>query len=154
MYTILDIIDKIIEIEEKSLELYKMLQESPNISYRVKLAAGVFAREEERHIEVCENIKKEILDFEDISIDFDIYDTISKIIVEFRRGLTYSEADDVKQLLISALNFEQKNLALVIRIQGLLVRKKEDTETNSYKALTRIIQEEEEHIKLIETFLK
>ncbi len=153
MYTILDIIDKIIEIEEKSLELYKMLQKSPNISERVRLATGVFVREEERHIEVCEKIKREISDLEDIHIDFDIYDTISKVIIEFRRGLTYSEADDVKQLLISALKFEQKNLALVIRIQGLLVRKKEDTETNSYKALTRIIHEEEEHIEMIETFL-
>lgn len=154
MYTIIDIIDKIIEIEKKALGFYKMLQKNPNINERVRLAAGVFAREEGRHIEIYEGIKKDVSDFRDIQIDFDVYDSISKIVLEFRRSLVHSQADDVQKLLSGALDFEQKNLALVIRIQGLLVRKKEDAETNSYKALTRIIHEEEGHIKMIETFLR
>lgn len=153
MYTIIDVIDKIIDIEKKSLELYEMLKDSPNISGHVKLVAGTFIREETRHIETYNKIKKEIMNKDDIQLDFDVYDNISKIIIDFRKGLTYTEADDVKQLLMSALDFEEKNLALVIRIQGLLVKKKEDTETNSYKALSRIIKEEKKHIDMIKEFL-
>lgn len=153
MYTILDIIAKLIEIEKKSLELYKTLKESPDVNQRVKLAAGVFAREEERHIKIYENMKSELSKYEDISIDLDIYDSVSKVIIEFQRRLTLFEAKDVRELLVNALAFEQKKVALIISIQGLLVRKSEDAETNSYKALSRIIAEEEEHIKMIETFL-
>lgn len=153
MYTILDITAKLIEIEKKSLELYNALKESPNVNQRVKLAAGVFAREEERHIKIYEDIKNELTKHEDLTIDFDIYDSVSKIILEFRKGLTLYEVKEVRELLVNALVFGQKKIALIISIQGLLVRKKEDAETNSYKALTRIITEEEEHIKMIETFL-
>lgn len=153
MYTILDIIAKLIEIEKKSLELYNILKESPNVNQRVKLVAGVLAREEERHIRIYKEIKKDLSKYEDINIDFDIYDSVSKIILEFKKGLTLYEAKDVRELLVNALAFEQKKIALIISIQGLLVRKSEDTETNSYKALTRIITEEEEHIKMIEMFL-
>lgn len=153
MYTIIDVIDKIIEIEKKSIELYELLKNSPNVSEHVKLVAGIFIREEARHIKVYNEIKKEIADKDDILLGFHIYDNISKIIIDFRKGFTYSEANDVKELLKSALNFEEKNLALVIRIQGLLVEKKEDTETNSYKALTKIIHEEKKHIEMIKEFL-
>ncbi len=153
MYTIIDIIVKLIEIEKKSLELYRLLKNNSNVNQRVRLAAGVFAREEERHINIYEDIKNEISNFEDINIEFDIYDSVSKLILEFKRGLEVYEAQEVKELLINALAFEQKKIALIISIQGLLVRKMEDAQTNSYKALTRIIEEEEEHIKMIETFL-
>lgn len=154
MYTILDVIDRIIEIEEKSLEFYKMLKKSPNVAQRVKLTAGVFIREETRHIEIYENIKKDVENLDNIQIDFHIYDSVSKLISEFKKSLSYFETNDVKSLLNSALDFEQKNLALVIRIQGLIVTKKEDVENNSYKVLTRIIQEEEKHIELLKTFIK
>ncbi len=153
MYTIIDIIAKLIEIEKKSLELYRLLKNNSNVNQRVRLAAGVFAREEERHINIYENIKNDMSNFEDINIEFDIYDSVSKLILEFKRGLEVYEAQEVKELLINALAFEQKKIALIISIQGLLVRKMEDAQTNSYKALTRIIEEEEEHIKMIETFL-
>ncbi|WP_143474427.1 hypothetical protein [Proteiniborus sp. DW1] len=153
MYTILDIIAKLIEIDKESLELYKTLKESSNVNQRVKLAAGVFAREEERHIKVYEDLKNEMSKFEDITIDFDIYDSVSKIILEFKKGMTFYEVDEVKELLNNTLAFRKKKVALIISIQGLLVRKIEDTKTSSYKALTRIIAEEEEHIKMIETFL-
>lgn len=154
MYTIVDVIDKIIEVEEKSLEIFKMIQNSPNIDQRVKLAAGVFVREEARHIEIYEGIKKDVAGLEDIQIDFQVYDSISKSISEFKKSLIYFETNNVKSLLISVLDFEQKNLALVIRIQGLMVTKKEDVENNSYKTLTRIIHEEENHIKTLKVFLK
>lgn len=154
MYTIIDIIDKLIEIEKNLLGLYKLLQEDHNTNERVKLAAGVLAREEGRHIKIYEGIKKEVEDFKDIEIAFDIYDSVAKIILEFKRGLICSEVTDVKNLLACALDFEQRNIALIIRIQGLLVRKIEDTETNSYKALTKIAQEEEQHVKMLEVFFR
>lgn len=152
MYTIIDIIDKLIEIEKNLLGLYKQLQKDSNANERVKLAAGVLAREEGRHIKVYEGIKKEMSDSKDIEIEFDIYDSVSKIILEFKRGIICSEVTDVKKLLACALDFEQRNIALVIRIQGLLVRKIEDTQTNSYKALTKIAHEEEKHVEMIKVF--
>ncbi|MFA5524519.1 MAG: hypothetical protein WDA24_09180 [Tissierellales bacterium] len=154
MYTIVDIMDKLIEIEENLLNFYKQLQMDMKIEERVKLAAGVLAREERRHIITYKGIKKEISNFKDIEIDFDIYDSASKIILEFKRGLIYSEVSDVKKLLSCALDFEHRNIALIIRIQGLLVRSMEDTQTNSYKALTKIIHEEEQHVNMIKIFLR
>ena len=154
MYTVIDIIDKLIEIEKNLLKLYELLQKDSNTNERVKLAAGVLAREEGRHIQIYEGIKKEVADFKDIEIEFDIYDSVSKIIIEFKRGLVCSKVTDVKNLLACALDFEQRNIALIIRIQGLLVRKIEDTETNSYKALTKIAQEEEQHVKMLEVFFR
>lgn len=154
MYTVVDIIDKIIEIDEKSVELYKLLQRNLTISDHARLVAGVFIREEERHINTYKKIKEEISNIEEAQIDFDIYDTISKIISAFKNELIYKEVYEVREILIDALDFKQKHLALVVRIQGLLVRKSEDVESISYKVLTRIIDEEKRHVEIIEAFLR
>lgn len=153
MYTVIDILDKVVEIAEKSIERYRMFQKNLTMSEHARLVAGVFIREEERYINIYKKMKEETLDLEDIQIDFDIYDTISKLISAFKRDISYLEVNDVRQILMQTMDFKQRHLALVIRIQGLLVRTNEDMETNSYKILTRIINEEKEHIEILEAFL-
>lgn len=154
MYTVVDIIDKLIEVKRKSLSYYRMLNENSKIEPRVKFIANVFAREEERQITLFEEIKTESLNLEDIQIDFHIYDSITKVFVDFKRGLHYTEAYDIRELLLNALDLSQKNLALVIRIQGMLVRKKEHGESNSYNVLTKMIKAEEDQINNIKTFIQ
>lgn len=154
MHTIIDVIDRIIEINEQSAELYKLLQKNFTISEQVRLATGVFVREKERHINTYVRIKEEFLNSENIQIDFDVYGTISKIISAFKKELIYIEAFELKGILAYALDFRQKLIALIVRVQELLVRKSEDTESISYKILTRIIDEEKKHVKMIEAFLR
>lgn len=154
MYTIIDIINKIIEIDEKSVEIYKLLQKNLTLRDQARLVAGVFLREEERHINTYKLIKKQIEDPEITQIDFDIYDSISKILTAFKKELDYIEKFDVREILMWALNYKQKHLAVVIRIQGLLVRRAEDAEGISYRTLTKIIEEEKKHVKMIEAFLR
>ena len=52
-----------------------------------------------------------------------------------------------------ALDFEKQNLALILRIQGLLVKQLEDIETVTYNALKLLVEEEQKHIKALEAFL-
>ena len=67
---------------------------------------------------------------------------------------TLLEIGDIQQLLHFALDFEKQNLALVMSIQGLLVRGLNGNSSITYNVLTEIIDEEKKHIDDIERFIR
>lgn len=153
MYTILDILDKFIDIEKKAYDFYMAIAENEVFEQPIKTTARVLAREESRHMKIYEKIKEELKDHEGIHIDFEQYDQMYKVLSGFIRQMVNISVDNTAELLQYALNFEKENLALVIRVQDILVRKLEDENSESYKVLSRIIQEENKHIENIERFI-
>ncbi len=153
MYTVIDLIEKIIIIEQKGHEIYRLISLMDDIDKNIKVVARVLASEEKRHAKIYQDLKEEV-EKEDVPcIDFGTYDKASNLISSFRYPIS-GHIKDIEQLLKFALDFEEQTISLVLSIQGLLIRDSADSASVTYDVLTQIIEEEKKHIKNIERFLR
>lgn len=151
MYTIQDIIDKLILIEKHAYEFYKSISENPHVDVKLTVVARTFSRQEQKHIKIYESLKENFSEEENNFIDFSIYDRAAKLIYEFSKMQNMQNITKLKEIVDFALNFEKENLALILSIKGLLIRSQNDVDTANYKVLLAIIEEEQKHIKDIES---
>ncbi len=153
-YTIVDLLDKFILIEQKGYEMFMEMAMDHGIEENIKILLRVFANEEKRHAEMYRSLKEHIT--EDIikEIDFSLYDKVLKLIYEFSNRNRFADLYNKRELLNFCLDFEKENLALALSIQGILVTSYSDIETSNYQVLEKIISEERKHIENIEAFLK
>lgn len=151
MYTIIDLIDKLISIEKNSEEGYTIISENKELSERVRIIAKVFAKEHRRHADKYDNIKGKIDRNIDIEIDFFTYDKAAKLIYEFMKlKKTNVVCNKVKDVVDIALRFQREGLALLLSIHGILIKSHADIGTENYKILSTIIKEEKKHIRDLE----
>ena len=154
MYTLHDIIEKLILIEQDGMKMYfNMADKTKNSNIMLSVMAKTLANEESKHIEYYENLKNEIKDEENIEIDFFLYDKVARLLYEFRKKVVTPELEDVHELIKYALEFEKENVALLLDIQGRLVLKLQDSLRVRYEVISKMIQEEREHEKSLEAYL-
>ena len=152
-YNIIDILDKLIVIEQKGHTIYKAISQKENVDEKIKVVARILADQETRHMASYKRIRKLTAEEGEMpAIDFDIYDQASQLISGYMSPPSVHMAD-IQQLLKFALDFEKQGLALLMRIQGLLVRGKESEGSINYSVLTEIIEEEKKHINDLEGFI-
>ena len=152
MYTIIDLLDKLITIEQKGYEMYKLISLMDDIDNNIKLVAKILAKEEQRHGKIYRDLKTEMQKIDLPMIDFSIYDKASNLISSFRYP-SLGHISSVEELLRFALDFEEQGISLVMSIQGLLIRETGDSSSITYNVLTQIIEEERKHVENIERFL-
>lgn len=153
MYTVVDLIEKLIVIEEKGHEIYRLISLMEDIDTNIKVVARILATEEKRHAQIYKKLKNKVEKSEIPAIDFGVYDQASNLISSFRYPIS-GHIKDIEQLLNFALDFEEQTVSLVLSIQGLLIRESGDSATVTYDVLTEILEEEKKHIENIERFLR
>ncbi|WP_251859937.1 hypothetical protein [Clostridium sp. Marseille-Q2269] len=152
-YTIIDIIDNLIYIEKKGLSIYEEISKNCKDT-KVSIVAKTIAKQEEKHTEYYRNLKKDIEVLQKEDIDFSIYDKISSRMQQFKLSMTIPVMNNIKDLVNFSMNFEKENLALLVDIQGQLIRKETDTNMLAYNVIGKIIKEEEGHIKILKPYYK
>lgn len=154
-YTIVDLLAKLVSIEQNACNMYKNMAFMDTGSFPAfKTVANILAIEEERHVIVYKKLMDEAGSFSDIELDLSLYDKASELIQEFKKRIAIPVAIDNKSIIEFALEFEKKNLALLLDVRGRWVRKPEDAEGTVYMTLTDLIIEEEKHVKNLEPFCK
>ena len=96
----------------------------------------------------------DLCEMEGLEVDFDAYDKISKTLLIFNNlegDLRFLNPTD---LLIYIIAFEKNYFALIVTIQGILVKTFEDEEKPPYQALRELISIESKHIEALEKFIK
>ncbi|NFJ84677.1 hypothetical protein FDA84_18725 [Clostridium botulinum] len=143
-YTIIDIINNLIDIEKKGFSMFREISNNCK-NLRVSIVSKTISNQEKKHIQYYENLKKDIdaLDKEDI--DFSIYDKISSRMQQFKVSITIPIVTDTKKLINFARELSKENLALLIYIQGQLIRKEIDTNMLAYNVMGKIIEEQEKY---------
>ncbi|HBJ2611445.1 hypothetical protein FDF15_18365 [Clostridium botulinum] len=152
-YTIIDIINNLIDIEKKGFSMFREISNNCK-NLRVSIVSKTISNQEKKHIQYYENLKKDIdaLDKEDI--DFSIYDKISSRMQQFKVSKTIPIVTDTKKLINFARELSKENLALLIYIQGQLIRKEIDTNMLAYNVMGKIIEEQEKYSKSLRLFYK
>ncbi|PAB58730.1 ferritin family protein [Anaeromicrobium sediminis] len=151
-YTVIDLLDKIILIEEMAKDMYEEMGKKYGEDINIRTIVNVLVREEERHIKYYKDLKKECKDEE--SIDFHLYDKASFLFNQFKGNIIAPKISTKEELLNFAIDFERKNVAFLIDIRGRLVTSVNDSEKCMYRVLGKIIEEEQRHVDNIEKFVK
>lgn len=136
-----------------TINMYKQTAATKGIYPSIKTVALVLAREEEKHVESHNNLKESLKDKELDEIDFDVYDKVSGLISEFQSRIIMPNIYNVKDLVLAALVLESQYLALLVDIQGRMVKNKEDVERLSYKVLEGLLEDEKKRINNLKVFL-
>ncbi|EQB3123108.1 hypothetical protein ACYIU8_002972, partial [Clostridium botulinum] len=121
---------------------------------RISIVSKTIANQERKYTQYYENLKKDIdvLDKEDI--DFSIYDRISSRMQQFKISITMPVVTDIKKLINFARELSKENLALLIYIQGQLIRKETDTNMLAYNVMGKIIEEQEKYSESLKALYK
>lgn len=154
-YTIIDIIDKLIMIKNKTRQIYLNISNINREDKAFNLVAIALMKIQEKHIQYYKELKKNIgKDVE--QIDFWIYDKISFLINEYKNKVDILEVNpkNMEEILNLALDFEKKNSALIIDIQGRLVSKEVDVQTKTYSVLSEMIKKEEKYLNDLKSIIE
>lgn len=153
-YTIIDLLNKLVMIEKDAVLIYKQIStEASGNDIKLSTVAKVLTAEEKRHIHYLKAIRDEVEQLEDIEIDFDVYDKAFAVLHDYQTKLVKPRVQNVKELLLFASGMEEENLALLLYIQGRLVRTEDDTQKQSYRVLTQLIDEEKKHAVNLKLFI-
>jgi len=149
-YTMADLLDKLIFIEEKGYEMFMNIAETHSSNEKVRTLVKVFANEEKRHAAIYEALRDNIKNSPTRPLDVALYDKAVKFIYEFSKAERKPRMENIQDVLEYCLDFEKENLALVTVIQGTLFNE-EDKERQ--QIFTRIIAEEKKHVKNIKEII-
>lgn len=154
-YTIIDLLDKIIEISKiKKDNCISAMQNMEKGSHNYILLK-VFDKSIGKHIKYYEKLKNDISEngtnIEEI--DFQVYDKISYLVNEFKHHSLIPD-NNFNNVEESYLKFQKEVLALYLDIQGRMVKSEKDTKTEAYKTFCEIISYKQKNIAEIEKFIK
>lgn len=155
-YTVLDIINKIITIKLKVKSIYSNIESEKNIDISFKCVVSALLQEQQKHIDYYKKLEKQLKGQELEDIDFVIYDKISSLIIEYNNKVNLLNISPkyITELLSLALDFQNQNSALMIDIQGRLVRKSNDVDSKNYNILTNVLEHEKKYMKILNNLLK
>lgn len=153
-YTISDLLEKLINIEENTLEIYNEIQVNLESKFKAfDIIILAIKKEELKHIEYYKKLKKELENNSNEEIDFYLYDRVAKLLFEFKNQNNIPRISIVQDLIRYAFELEKKNIALLIDIQGRLIQKEDDMNKKVYKVINDIITEERGHEKMFEELI-
>jgi rubrerythrin len=154
-YTVGDIIEKLILIEEAGMKVYKTIAEKYRSTHpSISIVANTLYKEEKKHIDYYEAIRRDIEKYKNEEIEFYLYDKAAKLLYEYMQRVQVPELRNVRELLDYAITFEKNNIGLLLDIQGRLVQSPQDIVKFSYEIITRMIEEEKSHEKQLQKILQ
>lgn len=138
-YTIIDILDKAIDIAYRRQKLYIEISNQPYQLPVVKILSKVLADSVNKMLIYYKKLKEEVDDNVEI-IDFVIYDKVSFLISEYNLRMHTTDVKTPKEFICFSIDFEKEILALFLDIQGRLVNDSNNTTSITYTILTDIIK--------------
>ena len=151
-YNVIDIIDKCIYVENEQKNKFQKFMESEDISPKLKVFLKVFLKDKDRIINYYNKLKEEVMQYELEEIDFRTYDKISFLINEYNIRINSVSLKDIspRGYLKVFLELSKDEESLFIDLQGRLYNNASDSQSNTYKVLSDIIEYTKKHTEMIE----
>ncbi|SUY46933.1 Uncharacterised protein [Clostridium putrefaciens] len=154
MYTVVDIIDNLSEIEKMYINFFHEVSDSDSKISSFKLVANALGKTKQNHMNFYYNLRNKMKGEEFIEVDMHDYDKISKSISEFKYSFKFSFKFkcniDVIELIKISLSIEKDNIALLLIIRGILVKDKNYKYKKIYECLSYIIEDKNKYILQLE----
>lgn len=151
-YNIIDIIDKVININEYRINIYEEYLEEINLGQlpykaRYMIIIKAILKSMIKENDYYKALKKKKLNLKNEDINILVYDKISFFMEEFKNNVDACSCSELNELIPCFIDMEKKVLALLLNIQGRLVVEKKDTETLAYLILGEMIEERRKAIE-------
>ncbi|MFL0252734.1 hypothetical protein ACJDT4_20160 [Clostridium neuense] len=153
-YSIIDIVDKAIEILSKRISAYEKIEEENQNKPYAKIISKVVIKEAYENLKYYKDAKKEICGLKLEEIDFKTYDRISFLVNQFNQRIYSLEFTNAKDYFRNILDFQRDVRTLFIDIQGRLVKDEDDVHKVTYEILKNMINYKTEEIRKLEDVLK
>lgn len=153
-YNVVDLIDKTIAVAKRSKEIYFNIEKKTSSSVQLKIMSTVFIKATDKTIDYYNSLKEELKDIELEDIDFVIYDKLSFTINEYNKKTYNENINTIKEYLNFSLELQKDMLALLLALKGRLVVDKASLDSNTYKILSKIIDNKTEQVKMMEDLSK
>lgn len=154
-YNVIDIINKCIYIENDKRKMFEVFLDDDNVSMKLKVLIKVLVKDMDRIINYYNQLKEEILESELEEIDFRTYDKISFLMNEYNIRMHSINLNNVsaREYLKIFLELARDKQSLFIDLQGRFYNNAKDSQSNTYKILSRIIEYTKHHTEMIEKML-
>jgi len=153
-YTIIDVIDSLIDIEINAVKIYETISINAADNPKLHLVANVLLTEEKRHIDYYEKIKSHLQNDSSTILDDKSYSKISTHIFEFNKMIKSLSTKSITELLEYALVMENVNVGLLKQIESDVGNKNYTNNKIILEILSEMIKQEEQHVKNIGIFIK
>lgn len=153
-YSILDILDSLIDIEKKAISIFEALSAVSKADERLRVISNVFILEEKRHIENYELLKQSLRDEAGPAIDLNTYTEITTCFNDFYKELKPISAKTVSELLMYAYKLEVHNSVLLDNILKLFGSfRTNKLYRQCYEVIEKLLEDERKHVTNILAFL-
>lgn len=151
-YNVIDIINKCIYIENDKRKMFEVFLDDDNVSMKLKVLIKVLVKDMDRIINYYNQLKEEILESELEEIDFRTYDKISFLMNEYNIRMHSINLNNVsaREYLEIFLELARDKQSLFIDLQGRFYNNAKDSQGNTYKILSRIIEYTKHHTEMVE----
>lgn len=147
-YTIIDILDKAILIQNKQVEIFQIIAHENNNITVIKLLSKILIEKACKIRDYYNDLKNNISKRNDIEeLDIMIYDKISFLINEFNTRIYIPSITCAKEYLLFTRDLTKDIYSLFIDIQGRLVNNFCSNSQFTYNILSKIISCLDEHIE-------
>ena len=151
-YNVIDIINKCIYIENEQKKMFEVFLDDDNASIKLQVLVKVFLKDTDRIINYYNQLKEEILEYELEEIDIRTYDKIAFLMNEHNIRMHSVNLNKVspREYLKIFLELARDKQSLFIDLQGRFYNNARDSQSNTYKVLSKIIEYTKRHTKMIE----
>ncbi len=151
-YNVIDIINKCIYIENEQKKMFEVFLDDDNASIKLQVLVKVFLKDTDRIINYYNQLKEEIFEYELEEIDIRTYDKIAFLMNEYNIRMHSVNLNKVspREYLKIFLELARDKQSLFIDLQGRFYNNARDSQSNTYKVLSKIIEYTKRHTKMIE----
>lgn len=153
-YNVLDLLDKAINIAIRRKTIYENIAKEKSHVPAINIMAKILVTKADKTIKYYEALKSEIGDVELEEIDIGIYDKMSFLINEFNKKMYVPDVKNVKEFLKFSRDMLKDTYALLLDLRGRFIKNTSDMHTRTYKILSDIISNMEEHISKLDKTIK
>ncbi|PKM51174.1 MAG: hypothetical protein CVV02_08490 [Firmicutes bacterium HGW-Firmicutes-7] len=153
--SIIVLFEELMDLEMNFSTLYKNISNlEGQLDVSIKNVGLVLSREELRHVQTYEKLIDDLKNKEPILIDSTIIDNARGHLIMFKQNLNHTLLKSVNDILIFALDLENKNGYILKQLLELVIKDENEYSKELVSIFEALIIEEQRHAKNLKQVIK
>ncbi|PKM93888.1 MAG: hypothetical protein CVU84_13340 [Firmicutes bacterium HGW-Firmicutes-1] len=153
--SIIVLFEELMQLEENFSTLYKNISIlEGKFDMSIKNVSSVLSREELRHVEIYQKLIEDLKSKEPILIDVTLINDARGYLLMFKQNLNYTMLKSANEILVFALDLENKNGFILKQILELLLKDENENSKQLIAIFEELIIEEQKHALNLQKVIK